>query len=165
MFTISHAAYLIYSQVSVYIWVHWSRALHSHTYFTGHSGTFLLFPLITLLLLQTFQKMATSAYLSGWIIIIHKFFFCCLDFSLQTPRAVRLQSETDHHSEGFIPHRASLHSAFKLHAEDTTWAGCRSGALRVVAVSHVFVEEECVLTISFIGSSAESSAWGIKWNQ
>lgn len=68
--------------------------------------------------------------------------FCCLGFFLQTPWAVRLQSETDHHSDGFIPHRASLHSAFKLHTEDTTWAACRSVAPRVVAISHVFQEEE-----------------------
>lgn len=145
------------------LWLCLSRKLHSHSCFTGHSGTF-FYPVIILFLLQTFQTTATSVYLSVWIILIHIFFFCCVGFSLQTPRAVRLQSETDHHSDGFIPHRASLRSAFKLRTEDTTWAGCQSIAVRGVTIFHIFVEE-CVLTISFIGSLAESSAWGIKWNQ
>lgn len=103
-------------------------------------------------------------YFSAWIIIIHKFFFVVLASPSKLPeqsdfRARRIIIQT----ALFSPHRASLRSAFKLHAEDTTWAGCRSVALRVVAISHVFVEEE--ERVLMIGSSAESSAWGFKWNQ
>lgn len=54
----------------VFIQVRWSRALHSHTCFTGHQGTF-LFLVIILLLLQTFQKTATS---------VRFFFFFSLNY-------------------------------------------------------------------------------------